>query len=266
MNLKRVLITGGTGLVGSRLVKKFDQPIVTSRNTESAKRKFGEQVEVIEWNSYHEEPDLRPAGKIDAIVHLMGESIASGRWNEEKKKRIRESRVVGTKNLVNAISKLEITPECLVSASAIGWYGDEGGNEITETSDRGNGFLSDVCHQWEESALAVQEHGIRLAIMRVGIVLAREGGALAEMLPIFKTGLGGRLGSGKQYFPWVHIDDLVSMIHWAVLNPIEGPLNATAPNPVTNAEFTKQLAASINRPAFLSSSQVCHPNRIGRIR
>ncbi len=248
--MTKVLITGGTGLIGNRLIDRFDDALVTTRNVSAARKKLGDKAKAIQWDSYNQPLDLSGCGKIDAVINLMGESIASGRWNAEKKKRILDSRVVGTQRLVEAISKLPEKPECLISASAVGYYGDMGDQEIDENSSAGTGFLSDVCEQWEAAAANAAQYGIRLVYVRIGIVLTPEGGALAEMLPIFRKGLGGRLGSGKQYFPWIHIDDLVGLIHWMVQNPVSGAFNGVAPNSVTNAEFTKTLASVINRPAL----------------
>ena len=248
--MTKVLITGGTGLIGNRLIDRFDDALVTTRNVSAARKKLGDKAKAIQWDSYNQPLDLSGCGKIDAVINLMGESIASGRWNAEKKKRILDSRVVGTQRLVEAISKLPEKPECLISVSAVGYYGDMGDQEIDENSSAGTGFLSDVCEQWEAAAANAAQYGIRLVYVRIGIVLTPEGGALAEMLPIFRKGLGGRLGSGKQYFPWIHIDDLVGLIHWMVQNPVSGAFNGVAPNSVTNAEFTKTLASVINRPAL----------------
>ena len=248
--MKKVLITGGTGLVGGRLIEKFDQCIVTTRNAKTARQKLPGDVDLIEWPSFNKPLDLSQAGKIDAVVNLMGESLASGRWNHQKKMRIRDSRVIATNRLVEAIGNLDTKPECIISASAVGYYGDEDAREITEECEPGSGFLPDVCQQWEAAANALSDLSIRVVNLRIGVVMARNGGALAEMLPIFKKGIGGRLGNGNQYFPWIHIDDLVRLIHWAVHHPISGPVNGTAPNPVTNREFTKTLSATINRPAL----------------
>lgn len=248
--MKRVLITGGTGLVGSQLATQFDEALVTTRNPDSAQRKVGENVTAVRWPSYELPLDLSQCGELSAVVHLMGESVATGRWSTEKKKRILDSRVLGTRHLIDALEQLPERPDCLVTASAVGYYADSGDRFIDETHGPGDGFLSDVCQQWESAATRAKDLGIRLVTLRIGIVLSAQGGALAQMLPIFRKGLGGRLGNGQHYFPWIHIDDLVKMITWSIDQPVSGVFNATAPHPVTNAEFTQVLASTLNRPAL----------------
>ncbi len=183
---------------------------------------------------------------------MMGESIADGRWSDERKKRIRESRVKGTRHLVDALIESGTLPKVMVSASAIGIYGDSGESIVEENHQHGSGFLTDVCQEWEEEANRLTQHGVRVVNLRIGIVLGAEGGAIEKMLPIFRWCLGGNLGSGKQWMAWIHLDDLLAMICWAIENEsVIGPLNATAPNPVRNFELTKALAQAVGRPAFL---------------
>lgn len=248
-----VLITGATGLVGSRLVDRCDQVIVTSRNPESARQKFGDRiVDAISWNPVSQSLSLHDQAPIHAVVNLMGESIAEGRWTPAKKQRIRDSRVVGTQRLVAAIGNMDIKPQVVVSASAVGIYGDHAEQEITEHCQPGEGFLAEVCQAWEAAAHPLIAMGVRLVTIRTGIVMSPAGGALTSMLPIFKSGLGGRLGDGRQFFPWIHLEDLVSLIVWAINNDcVKGVYNASAPTPVTNREFTTTLATILNRPAML---------------
>ncbi|MEM9413259.1 MAG: TIGR01777 family oxidoreductase, partial [Planctomycetota bacterium] len=231
----------------------FQHTHITTRNAKRASQKFDiDQTGFIEWSSVNEPLELPEEFACRAVVNLMGESVAEGRWTEEKKRRIRSSRVDGTKKLVEAIAKLKSKPEVMVSASAVGYYGDHADREITESTGRGSGFLAEVCGQWEAAAAPIAEMGIRLVFIRIGIVLSEQGGALEKMLPVFRMGGGGRLGDGKQFFPWIHIDDLVSLICWAVNTPsVSGVLNGAAPNPVTNAEFTRSLASTLHRPAVL---------------
>lgn len=251
--LQRILVTGGTGLVGRRFAAQNRNVIVSTRNAPSAKAKMGQDiVDAIEWMPTQSTVDLNPHQPIDAVVNLVGESVAGGRWNAAKKKRIYDSRIEGTRNLVQSIREMDRKPSVLVSASAVGIYGDAGDREIDESHQAGTGFLAETCLDWENEARVVEELGVRLCIFRVGIVMSLDGGALAEMLPVFKSGLAGRLGSGRQYFPWVHIEDLVSMVRWAIDNEsASGVYNACSPNPVTNREYTRQLAATLRRPAFL---------------
>lgn len=252
MNHSKTLITGATGLVGSKLVKLFDNVCMTTRSIARAKQKFGPHAgQLLQWSGGNQPLDLTTAGPISTVINLMGEPI-DGRWTSEKKTSLRASRVDGTKRLVEAIGKLAPRPKVMVSASAVGFYGDNGDREITEETPNGSGFLAELCHEWENTARQVESLGVRLVILRIGIVLDREGGALKKMVPIFKTGLAGRLGNGKQFFPWIHSNDLVQLIRWAATNEsVEGVYNATAETPVTNADFTRYLAKILRRPAFL---------------
>ena len=186
----------------------------------------------------------------DAVVHLAGESIV-GRWTEEKKRAIRESRVQGTRNLAAALAQSEAKPAVLVCASAIGFYGNRGDELLREESPGGQGFLSEVCRDWEDASRIASEAGIRTVNIRIGLVLSAKGGALRSMLTPFKLGLGGRIGSGQQWWSWIHVDDIVRGIHHAIhTDSVSGPVNLVAPNPVRNAEFTKVLASVLGRPAF----------------
>ena len=184
----------------------------------------------------------------EAVVHLAGEPVAQ-RWTEEAKRRIRESRVQGTLQVVQAISVLPARPEVMVCASAIGIYGNRGDEVLTEESATGSGFLADVCREWEAQADLAEALGVRVAKLRLGIVLG-SGGALAKMTPPFKAFVGGKLASGRQWMSWVNLDDIVGLIRHAIMNPVSGVVNGTAPNPVTNSEFTRELASALHRPAI----------------
>ncbi|MCA9041242.1 MAG: TIGR01777 family oxidoreductase, partial [Planctomycetaceae bacterium] len=189
---------------------------------------------------------------VDAVVHLAGENIAAGRWNPELKKRIVESREKGTLLLSETLAELENRPEVFVSSSALGYYGDRGETQLTEESEPGTGFLPETCKVWEEATVPAQEAGIRVVIIRIGIVLAKEGGALQKMLLPFKLGLGGKIGSGRQYWSWVALEDLVRIFHFSMTHTeISGPVNGTAPCPVTNQEFTRTLGKVLKRPTCL---------------
>jgi uncharacterized protein (TIGR01777 family) len=198
----------------------------------------------------------------DAVVHLAGESVV-GRWTNEKKSAIRDSRVLGTRHLSAALAQSEAKPRVLVCASAIGFYGSRGDELLREESPAGQGFLAEVCREWEDASRIAAEAGIRTVNIRIGLVLSAKGGALANMLMPFKLGLGGRIGSGQQWWSWIHVDDIVGGIHHAIgtesvagpvsglgKGPVSGPVNLVAPNPVRNAEFTKVLASVLGRPAF----------------
>jgi uncharacterized protein (TIGR01777 family) len=204
------------------------------------------------WDVLASPPTKEALADLDAVVHLAGEPIDAGRWSDEQKKRIRDSRIVSTRHLVNGFRSLDEKPAAFISGSAVGFYGDRGDEVLEETAPPGSGFMSDVCVEWEAEAARAKEIGMRVVQVRTGVVLSREGGALKKMLTPFKLGVAGRLGSGRQWFPWIHIDDIVGIFREAILSTgLAGPVNGVAPNPVTNSEFTRQLAGALSRPAFL---------------
>jgi uncharacterized protein (TIGR01777 family) len=187
----------------------------------------------------------------DALVHLAGENIAEGRWTDEKKARIRESRVVGTRVLSEALARLQRPPKSLLCASAIGFYGDRGGEMLTEESAPGVGFLPEVCREWEAAAGPAIERGIRVVFLRFGVILSAEGGALDKMLTPFKMGVGGKIGSGKQFMSWITLDDTIGVIKHALVNEtLSGPVNVVAPTPVTNGEFTRTIGRVLSLPTI----------------
>jgi uncharacterized protein len=198
--------------------------------------------------------ELSPAlvSGFDVVIHLSGESVA-GRWTAEKKRRIRESRVVSTQNLSRALAKAERPPSTFLCASAIGYYGNRSDEVLTEESALGTGFLPEVCREWEAATEPAVRAGVRSVNLRFGIVLSQHGGALKQMLRPFRLGLGGKIGSGRQWYSWIHVDDAVSSVmHVLAAGVVSGPLNMTAPNAVTNADFTRALASALKRPAFFT--------------
>jgi uncharacterized protein (TIGR01777 family) len=249
-----VLVSGATGLVGARLTARLarrgDAVRVLTRNPEAAARRLDARVSPVAWDglSVPGEELTRAA----AVVHLAGEPVFAGRLTPERRRRIRSSRVEGTRSLVRAIGALAEAqrPRTLVCASAVGYYGNRGDERLAEEAPPGRGFLADVCRDWEAAAAQAEAHGARVACLRIGIVLAREGGALPRMALPFRFGAGGRLGDGRQWFPWIHIDDLVAL-SLAILDDdgIRGPVNASAPDPVRNGELTRTLARLLRRPA-----------------
>jgi hypothetical protein len=205
------------------------------------------------WSPEVEPPPAEALADVTAVFNLAGEPVAGGRWTEERKRRIRDSRVLGTRNLVAGLAAQEHRPKVLVSASAVGYYGDRGDQIIEESSPPGRDFLADVCREWEQEALAAEQLGIRVVCVRTGLVLAAAGGALAKMLPPFRLGMGGRIGSGEQWMPWIHIDDVVGiLLHASQDERVRGAINAVSPTPATNAEFTRELGRALHRPALLS--------------
>jgi uncharacterized protein (TIGR01777 family) len=246
----RALITGATGFIGQRLLESIDEPVVLSRHADAARRKLG-KAEVHEWDLMAGPPPAEAFQGVEAVFHLAGEPVAEGRWNVDKKRRIRDSRKIGTMNLVKRLEQLSERPPVLVSASAVGFYGSRGEEVLDESAPPSHDFLAEVCIAWEQAAQQAAGFGMRVVNPRIGIVLGSGGGALDKMLLPFKLGLGGRLASGKQWMPWIHLDDLVGLfLHAASHQEVSGPMNAVAPKPVTNREFTRRLASALHRPAI----------------
>jgi uncharacterized protein (TIGR01777 family) len=204
------------------------------------------------WDPLAGDPPLESLNGMDCVIHLAGENVAQ-RWSPEVKRRIRDSRVLGTQRIVDTIERVRHKPKILICASAIGIYGDRGDEILTEDSVPGTGFLADTCRAWEAEADRARRYGMRVVKIRIGFVLGKDGGALQKMIPAFRAFLGGRLGSGKQWMPWVHVDDVAEIFAYAVNNEISGVWNATAPHPVRNSDFTKELAATLGRPAIFAT-------------
>jgi uncharacterized protein (TIGR01777 family) len=246
----QITISGASGFIGRRLLKHL---MTANHSIHVLSRHAGTNlpagVRLSVWNPDREEPPEESLNNADAIVHLAGEPVAQ-RWTADARQKIRDSRVQGTRRLVQALSTMSRRPAVLVCASAIGIYGSRGDEILTESSTPGTGFLPDVCREWESQADLAQALGMRVVKIRIGIVLSAHGGALAKMLPAFKAFAGGRMGSGREWMSWIHLDDLAALIRYAVENSLEGAVNGTAPSPVTNAEFTRILAKSLHRPAL----------------
>jgi len=245
--MSRIAISGASGLIGSALVASFE-----SHRDEVTRlvRRLPQPSDEIQWDPMREIPPQILSG-FDAVIHLSGENIA-GRWTEAKKRRIRDSRIVSTQNLSQALASAEKKPAVFICASAIGYYGNRGDEVLTEDSPSGRGFLAEVSREWESAAKPAADAGIRTVNLRTGIVLSPEGGALKQMLLPFRLGLGGRVGNGRQWWSWIHIDDFVAAVQEIADNlSLNGPVNMTAPHPVTSADFTKTLAKTLRRPAVL---------------
>lgn len=246
----KILITGASGLIGKVLQKEFAgkgyEVLTATRKTSGKPNEIG-------WNAEKgfAENDLTRLESLDAIIHLAGETV-SGRWTDEKKRKILDSRVLGTRNIVETIEKLADKPKVLLNASATGIYGDRADDVMTEESSIGDTFLAEVVKNWEAEAVKAENFGVRVVLLRTGIVLAKDGGALAQMMTPFKFGLGGTIGSGKQWMSWISLEDEVRAIFFALENEhVRGAINLVAPNPVTNEQFTETLGAVVHRPTFL---------------
>jgi uncharacterized protein (TIGR01777 family) len=243
-----ILMTGATGFIARHLIPKLR---ASGHQLRTLGRRPLEGLSFFEWNSSREPPPdaLESCG---AVIHLAGETVAQ-RWTPEAKRRMRESRIEGTRHLVAALSKTGKKPPVLLSASAVGIYGSRGDELLTEESAHGSGFLAGLTEEWEAATRAAEPLGIRVVNLRFGLVLGRDGGALPKMLTPFRLGLGGKLASGRQWTPWVHIEDVADLIVFAIGNgELCGAVNVTAPNPVTNADFTRALAAALDRPGFMT--------------
>ena len=246
----KVLVTGATGLIGSSLIHALedrgDTVIRVTRSTSAP----GPSVR---WDPQRGLLDPTDVAGADALVHLAGEGIGDKRWTETHKARVLDSRVRGTTLLAETLAGLDRSPSVMVSASAVGFYGDRGDEILTEQSDRGDDFLSDVCSQWEDSTLPATEAGIRVARVRTGLVLTRNGGILPRVMLPFRIGVGGRLGSGRQWWPWITLrDEVRAILHLLDHEDLSGAFNLGAPNPVTNAEFARTLADVLHRPGFFT--------------
>jgi uncharacterized protein (TIGR01777 family) len=254
MTALRVTVTGATGLLGPQLVAALtargDEVTVLTRMPERARTRLGE-LEAVRWDALREPAPAHALEGRDAVVHLAGEPVAQ-RWSSGVKQAIRESRVRGTANLVQGLAEVEDRPGVLVSGSAIGYYGSHGEEPIDEDAPPGRDFLAQVCVLWEEQAQAARELGMRVVLIRTGVVLDAGGGALEKMLPPFRLGVGGPVAGGQQYVPWIHTADEIGLILEAIDDDDwEGPVNATAPEPVTNAELSRELGQALGRPSFL---------------
>jgi len=223
-----IAITGATGFLGRHVAARLSDHTIRAVSTRNR-------------------VTTQDFAGCDAVIHLAGEPVAQ-RWTPEARRRIRESRVQGTRDVVDALRPNP--PSVLIAASAIGYYGPRGGEMLTESSSPGDDFLAQLAVEWEREAMNAERFGVRVILLRIAVVLGRDGGALSKMLPPFRLGVGGRLGDGKQWTSWIHIDDLANLFAFALLNDVNGPLNASSPHPVTNAQYTRELARAIHRPAI----------------
>ncbi len=259
----RVFVTGGTGLVGRRLVRALrgrgDHAVVLSRRAAQARETFGADAAVVEGDPMQAGAWMDAVSDCDAVVNLAGENIFGRRWNDAVKALLKDSRVQGTRHVAEALSRKPLRadgrPRVLVNASAIGYYGPHGDEELDENSPAGEDFLARLCAEWEREAVAVEKAGIRCALVRIGVVLDREGGALAKLLTPFRLFAGGPTGSGRQWVSWIHHEDMTGLLLLALdRDEARGPLNGTAPHPVTNRDFAKTLGRVLHRPSFFPTA------------
>ncbi len=251
----KIILSGGTGFIGEALLEKLSveghEVILLSRSQKNASALSGAKIHTVAWDARSEGDWMQHVNGADAVINLAGEPIAGGRWTETQKEKILKSRVDSTRILVQAIIQSTAKPRVLVNASAVGYYGNVPSGDVTEAHPKGSGFLAETCDKWEKEALLAEGHGVRVALIRTGIVLEQGGGALAKILPPFKMFIGGPLGSGDQWFPWVDREDEAGAILFALkTEAITGPVNVAAPDPVTMKEFCRALGRAMHRPSW----------------
>ena len=252
----KIVLAGGTGFVGKAVIQNFltqgHEIILLSRNKSVTKQVLGSgSLETVQWDAKNQGAWSVYVNGADAIVNLAGESIASKRWSDLQKVRIVKSRLNSTRALVDAIAKASQKPSVLINASAVGYYGDVPEEEVVESRHKGHGFLADTCERWEKEAIRANDFKVRVVLLRLGVVLGKEGGALTKLLPPFRFFVGGPIGSGRQWFPWVHLDDVVGAINFAIQETsLRGPINVTAPEIVRMREFCSVLGKAMKRPSW----------------
>jgi uncharacterized protein len=253
---KSIVITGATGLIGREICRRLheigDNITVFTRNVNKGKTILPYLNNFVEWDYNKPEKWRKELESKDTIIHLAGANLFDKRWDASYKRKIIDSRITSTKNLIDSIGLLDSKPKLFISSSAVGYYGNKGDEELTEESMPGTDFLSSVCEAWESESKEVEKFGVRRVSIRMGIVLSTTEGALKKMLLPFKLFAGGSLGNGNQWFPWIHIDDIINMYIFAMDNEIKGAINGTAPNPVRMKEFANTLGTVLHRPSFFS--------------
>lgn len=257
-----VVVTGSTGLIGEALVAELDS--AGHRAVRAVRGDAAHDGSSLRWSPSEGTIDAGAFEGVDAVIHLAGAGIADKRWSDDRKKVILESRTTGTTLLAETLAGLDRPPRLLISGSAIGYYGDRGDETLTERSEPGDGFLADVCVAWEAATAPAEAAGITVTHARTGIVLSDEGGALAEQLPFFKLGLGGRIGDGKQYWSWISLRDEVRALVWLLDTPTPGPVNLTGPEPVRQSELASELGTVLRRPTFLPTPKLALHLRLGK--
>lgn len=270
----RVFVTGGTGLIGSKLVRRLqqqnDKVTLLTRRPEAAHAAMGSECTIVAGDPTQPGPWMEAVDDCEAAVNLAGENLFTKRWNADFKRVLRDSRINSTQNVVQALARkgrgATGQPKVLVNASAVGYYGPRGDEELTEESPPGNDFLAQLCVEWEREAREAELLSIRVASVRIGVVLDKEGGALGRLLPPFRMGMGGPTGSGRQWISWIHHEDLVGILLLALDNmTVQGSINAMAPNPVTNRDFAHVLGQALSRPALLSTPEFALRMLLGEV-
>lgn len=252
-----VAITGATGLIGTALAASCARDGIRVaalvRDVARAAERLPSAT-LHAWDATHGSPPEAAFEGVDAVVNLAGEPISDGRWSDARKKRLRDSRVVGTRALVDALRGLRERPRLLISASGTGYYGDRGAEILTETATPGSGFLAELARDWEAEAMKATELGMRVVLLRNGVVLSKSGGILRKILPPFRIGLGGKIGSGVQWMPWIHLEDEIGFLRYAMAHEVvQGAFNTVAPEPATNAEFVRAVGEALGRPTVLAA-------------
>lgn len=268
--MKKIIITGATGLIGQQLTIKLtdmDYKItIFTRNPDNAQKKLPNVHKVVKWEYDYVDEWLQELESVDAVIHLAGANLSTKRWNKEYKKLLYDSRIISTKKLIEAIKTVERKPKVFITASAIGYYGNRSDEILTEESEAGKDFLANLCNDWEKEAKNVEQFGVRSVQIRTGLALSRNEGALKQMLPAFKYFIGGPLGNGKQWYSWLHIEDIVNIYVKALESEIlSGPINAVSPNPVTMKKFAKILGDVLHRPSFFSVPKIILLLVIGQV-
>lgn len=268
--MKKIIITGATGLIGQQLTIKLtdmDYKItIFTRNPDNAQKKLPNVHKVVKWEYDYVDEWLHELESVDAVIHLAGANLSTKRWNKEYKKLLYDSRIISTKKLIEAIKTVERKPKVFITASAIGYYGNRSDEILTEESEAGKDFLANLCNDWEKEAKNVEQFGVRSVQIRTGLALSRNEGTLKQMLPAFKYFIGGPLGNGKQWYSWLHIEDIVNIYVKALESEIlSGPINAVSPNPVTMKKFAKILGDVLHRPSFFSVPKIILLPVIGQV-
>ncbi|MCP3817461.1 TIGR01777 family oxidoreductase [Streptomyces sp. A3M-1-3] len=251
MGLMRIAVTGSTGLIGKALVRSLR---ADGHEVVRLVRHAAGAPDEVEWDPRRQYVDTRGLMSCEAVVHLAGAGVGEHRWNEEWKKEIRDSRVLGTAAVAEALASLDVPPKVLVSGSAIGYYGDTGDRAVDEDAPPGDGFMADVCVEWEGAAAAAEEAGVRTVFARTGLVVASEGGAWGRLFPLFRAGLGGRLGNGRQFWSYISMhDEIAALRHIIDTESLAGPVNLTGPQPLTNREVTRAMGRVLHRPTLFAA-------------